>query len=64
MPGAADVLRTFTALPEVDAIGAMPAAGKVRASLVAQAQTAPAGEPLPVFVTLMADDPDGLLGRE
>ena len=58
LPGDRTRLRAIAALPEVDGLGATPAGTKLRA--IAQDSPArPAHEEIPVFVTLMAGDPDG-----
>ena len=54
LPGDAARLEALLALKAVDAVGAVPATLKQPVPLAP-----PGGEQVPVFVTLMADDPDG-----
>ena len=63
LPADEALLTAIEALPGVDSLGAMPAAAKLRAFEDPHAQP-PSDDPLPVFVTLMADDADGRWGRE
>ncbi len=58
MPGDKALLRSIAALPEVDGIGATPPSLKLEAVAHLAAELLP-NEQIPVFVTLMAGDPDG-----
>ena len=58
LPGDAESLRAVAALPEVLGLGALPKERKL-AALPGAALNAPINEQTPVFITLMADDPDG-----
>ena len=60
VPGDVGSLNAIAALPAIDALGAMPA--EARLGLAEKAAGSPNG-PLPVFVALMTDDPDGRYGR-
>ena len=57
LPGAEAPLRAIAELPAVDALGAVPPARKIAAPFLEEVRQA--AEPTPVFITLMADDPDG-----
>ena len=59
LPGDSARLAVILALPEVDGLGAVPKAVKLPATFAAEALTAPLHEQAPVFITLMADDPNG-----
>ncbi|MDE0002633.1 MAG: S8 family serine peptidase [Rhodospirillaceae bacterium] len=58
LPGDAVRLASVAGLPGVDGLGALPSAVKLRA-FDGSSNEPPLGEPVPVFVTLMADDVDG-----
>ena len=58
MPGNEALLRSIAALPEVDGVGATPPSLKLQAVAHHAAELLP-NEQIPVFVTLMAGDPDG-----
>ena len=58
LPGDTARLRVISALSEVEGLGAMSAATKMQA-VVQEASGRGAQEQIPVFVTLMAGDPDG-----
>ena len=58
LPGDTTGLRAISALPEVDGLGAAPAAAKMQA-VAQEALARSAHEQIPVFVTLMTGDPDG-----
>ena len=62
LPGAEAPLRAIAELPAVRGIGAVPPASKAAASFLEEAHLA--AEQTPVFITLMADDPDGGWRRE
>lgn len=59
LPGDLASLQAISALPEVAGLGAVPKERKVAAGFVEEALNAPAYERTPVFITLMADDPQG-----
>ena len=60
LPGDPDRLRAVAGLPEVDGLGAQPPSAKLPAGFAAEARGKPAGEIVPVFVTLAAAaDVDG-----
>ena len=59
LPGDAASLRAISALPEVAALGAVPREAKLPEAFSKRAPEAPPHEQVPVFITLMADDPDG-----
>ena len=59
LPGDEARLQAISALPEVDGLGAAPREAKLPDAFVNEARARPAGEWMPVFVTLMADDPAG-----
>ena len=63
LPGDEAQLAAIARLPGVDAVGAMPAAAKLRAFDGGPDAVSDRG-PTPVFVTLMADDADGRWKRE
>ena len=63
LPVADDRLRAIAALPGVVALGALPAEHKVDARFAANARRAPADDPVPVFVTLMDSDQQGIWRR-
>ena len=54
----------IAALPWVTGLGSQPLTAKLPVSFAEQARQHPAAEAIPVFVTLMADDPDGRWRRE
>ena len=58
MPGNEALLRSIAALPEVDGVGATPPSLKLQAVAHHAAELLP-NDQIPVFVTLMAGDPDG-----
>ena len=62
LPGAEAPLRAIAELPAVRGIGAVPPASKAAAPFLEEARLA--AEQTPVFITLMADDPDGGWRRE
>ncbi len=59
LPGDAASLRAISALPEVAALGAVPEEAKLPEAFAKRALEAPPHEQAPVFITLMANDPDG-----
>ncbi|MCY3620310.1 MAG: S8 family serine peptidase [Gammaproteobacteria bacterium] len=63
LPGDSVRLASVARLPGVDGLGALPAAEKLRA-FEGSSTEARLGEPVPVFVTLMADDVDGRWRRQ
>ena len=63
LPADEPSLATIAELPGVAGLGAMPAQAKL-AAFDQAVSAGPANEPIPVFVTLMDDDPDGRWGRE
>ncbi len=63
VPVAIDRLRSIATLREVRGLGAVPAAGKVDAGFAANARLRPPDEAIPVFVTLMDNDVDGIWRR-
>ena len=63
LPGDEGRLAAIAALPAVDGLGAMPPQAKLRA-FDDPSMDLPDEGPVPVFVTLMADDADGRWGRE
>ena len=63
LPGDKGRLGAIAALPGVDGLGAMPARAKIRAFDDPSIELTDVG-PVPVFVTLMADDADGRWRRE
>ncbi|MYH14628.1 MAG: S8 family serine peptidase [Gammaproteobacteria bacterium] len=63
LPGDKVRLQAILALPEVDGLGVAPASAKLQA-VAKQASERQVHEPIPVFVTLMAGDPDGRWRRE
>ena len=63
LPGDEGRLAAIAALPAVDGLGAMPPQAKLRAFDDPSTELPDEG-PVPVFVTLMAEDADGRWGRE
>ena len=63
LPGDGTRLGAIAALPSVVGLGAQPLAAKLPRSFAEHAGRQPAAA-VPVFVTLMADDPDGRWRRE
>ena len=59
LPGDAASLRAISALPEVAALGAVPKEAKLPEAFSKRALEAPPHEQVPVFITLMTNDPDG-----
>ena len=59
LPGDAASLRAISALPEVAALGAVPREAKLPEAFAKRALEAPPHEQVPVFITLMTNDPDG-----
>lgn len=59
LPGDPTRLHTVSELPSVDGLGALPTERKIAAGLANDALTRPGDEELPVFITLMTDDPGG-----
>ena len=59
LPGDEARLQAIAGLPEVGGLGAVPWDKKLARTLVNQAPHAPPQEQMPVFITLMTDDPDG-----
>ena len=59
VPANPDTLKEINDLPEILGLGAMPAELKVAPEFAAQALEHPSSELVPVFITLMADDPSG-----
>ena len=59
LPGDAASLRAISALPEVAALGAVPREAKLPEAFVKRSLEALPHEQVPVFITLMANDPDG-----
>ena len=59
LPGDATRLAAIARLSQVSGVGAMPPTAKTPAQLASDAAEQPPGDRVPVFVTLMADDPDG-----
>lgn len=64
LPGDQSSLDAVAALPWVSGLGAQPLAAKLPRSFAEQANSRPASEVVPVFVTLMTDDGDGRWRRE
>ncbi|MCY3837878.1 MAG: S8 family serine peptidase, partial [Gammaproteobacteria bacterium] len=64
LPGDRSSLDAIAALPSVVGLGSQPLATKLARSLAGGASGQPASEAVPVFVTLMTDDPDGRWRRE
>ena len=63
LPGDKARLRAIAALPEVDGLGAAPAATKLKA-VARESAARPARAEIPVFVSLMAGDANGRWRRE
>ena len=61
LPGGESALRAIEALPSVAGLGAVPGPVRVPAAVYGALASSSAGR-LPVFVTLMDDDPDGEWG--
>ena len=59
LPGDPARLRAVSELPSVDGLGAVPTERKIAEGLANEALTRPGDEELPVFITLMTDDPGG-----
>ena len=59
LPGEAASLRMISALPEVAALGTVPEEAKLPEAFAKRALEAPPNEQVPVFITLMTNDPDG-----
>ena len=64
LPGDRARLHAIAALPEVDGLGAVPPEGKLPPSFADEILSQSGDQPTPVFVTLMADDPDGRWKRQ
>ena len=64
LPGDRSSLDAVAALPWVSGLGAQPLAAKLPRSFAERANSRPASEVVPVFVTLMTDDGDGRWRRE
>lgn len=63
VPVAVDRLRAIAALQEVVGLGTLPAQYKVDARFAANARLRPHDDPIPVFVTLMETDEQGIWRR-
>ena len=61
VPANPDTLKEVNALPGILGLGAMPAELKVAPEFATRALNHPSSELVPVFITLMADDPSGEL---
>ena len=59
LPGDPTLLQEIVSLPEVDGLGAVPPERKLPEAFSRELSEAPPQEQAPVFITLMADDPDG-----
>ena len=59
LPGDAASLQAISALPEVAALGAVPREAKLPEAFARRSLEAPPHEQVPVFITLMTNDPDG-----
>ena len=59
LPGDPARLHAVSELPSVDGLGALPKERKIAEGLANEALTQPGDEELPVFITLMTDDPGG-----
>ena len=59
LPGDEARLQQIAALPGVDGLGAVPPESKLATGFANQEPSAPPEEQMPVFITLMTDDPDG-----
>ncbi len=59
LPGDPSRLEEIASLPAVAGLGAPPRAAKLPEALAREARSLPSDQQLPVFVTLMAGDPDG-----
>ena len=59
LPGDPALLHEIVALPEVDGLGAVPPVQKLPATFAGEVFASSPREQVPVFITLMADDPDG-----
>ncbi len=59
LPGDPTLLQEIVSLPEVDGLGAVPPERKFPEAFARELLDAPSQEQTPVFITLMADDPDG-----
>ena len=59
LPGDPAGLQAVAELPSVDGLGALPKERKIAAGLANDTLTQPGDEELPVFITLMTDDPGG-----
>ena len=59
LPGDKARLEAIAALPAVDGLGATPRASKVPEALVNEVVAQPAHAQIPVFITIMANDPNG-----
>ena len=64
LPGDRSSLDAVAALPSVTGLGAQPLAAKLPRSFAEHANSRPASEVVPVFMTLMTDDRDGRWRRE
>ena len=64
LPGASSSLDAIAALPSVVGLGAQPVDARLPRSFAEHANSQGASEVVPVFVTLMTDDPDGRWRRE
>ena len=64
LPGDRPNLDAIAALPSVVGLGAQPLTAKLPRAFAEHASGRPASEVVPVFVTLMADEPDGRWRRE
>ena len=59
LPGDPALLQEIAGLPEVDGLGSVPPERKLPEAFAREVLEAPPQEQTPVFITLMADDPDG-----
>ena len=59
LPGDLALPQGITALPQVDGLGAVPPERKLQEAFAREASELPIHDQVPVFIALMADDPDG-----
>ena len=59
LPGDKARLEAIAGLPAVDGVGATPRASKLSDAFVNDVVAQPANSEIPVFITIMADDPNG-----
>ena len=59
LPGDESRLQRIAALPQVDGLGAVPQDRKLPEAFAREVSEAPPQAQMPVFITLMTDDPDG-----